>query len=85
MDCWIYKGARRAETYLYLAAADDTSLVPGELLAALGSLELVMRLELSAGRALARANPVQVMRDLEQRGYYLQLPPVDMQGQGRIQ
>ena len=26
MQCWIYKGSRRAETYLYLRAAGDTSL-----------------------------------------------------------
>lgn len=85
MNCWIYKGSRRAETYLYLAAPEATDPVPEELLAALGALEFVMELELEPGRTLARANPEKVMADLEQRGYYLQLPPVDTHGQGRIQ
>ena len=85
MNCWIYKGIRRAETYLYLAAEDATDPVPDELLAALGTLEFVMELELGADRALARANPVKVMEELSQRGYYLQMPPVDTHGQGRIQ
>ena len=84
MNCWIYKGTRRAETYLYLAEADNTDPVPEALLEAMGPLELVMELELVAGRSLARANPEQVIKDLEQRGYYLQMPPVDTPGQGRI-
>lgn len=77
MQCWIYKGSRRAETYLYLRTADDTSLVPSALIDAMGTLELVMELSLSRERTLARASADQVMRDLKQRGYYLQLPPVE--------
>ena len=84
MNCWIYKGSHRAETYLFLAEADNTDPVPEALLEAMGTLELVMELELAAERTLARANPEQVMKDLEQRGYYLQLPPVDTPGHGRI-
>ena len=85
MQCWIYRSTRREEVYLYLAAEDDTQAVPDELLAAMGRLELVMELELSPQRRLARANPELVMRELENKGYYLQMPPVDMPGQGRIQ
>ncbi len=85
MNCWIYKGSRRAETYLYLAGPDATEAVPDELLAALGTLEFVMELALDPDRTLARANPVKVIEELEQRGYYLQMPPVDTHGQGRIQ
>ncbi len=85
MECWIYKGTRRDETYLYLAAPDDLSRVPPQLLDALGPLELVMSLTLTPDRRLARASVEQVQRALDQRGFYLQLPPVDMPGQGRIQ
>ena len=85
MQCWIYKGSRREETYLYLATKDGTEQVPAELLAAMGELELVMQLQLSAQRPLARANTEQVMHELAHKGYYLQMPPVDMPGQGRIQ
>jgi len=85
MECWIYKSRRRAETYLFLGEPDDTSRVPPELLAAMGALELVMQLELDPERRLARADPRKVMHELEHRGYYLQLPPVDMPGPGRLQ
>ena len=77
MQCWIYKSSRRAETYLYLRHEGDTSKVPGALIEAMGTLELVMELSLSHERNLARASAEQVIRDLEQRGYYLQMPPAE--------
>jgi hypothetical protein len=85
MECWIYKGSRRDETYLYLAVAEDWSSVPEPLLAAMGRLQLVMSLKLTPERALARANTRSVIAALEQQGYYLQLPPARMPGQGSVQ
>ena len=77
MQCWVYKGSRRAETYLYLRDEGDTSQVPEALIEAMGTLALVMQLSLSRERKLARASAEQVMRDLAERGYYLQMPPAD--------
>ena len=77
MQCWIYKGSRRAETYLYLPNEGDTSQVPGALVEAMGTLVLVMELSLSHELDLARASAGQVMRDLEECGYYLQMPPAE--------
>lgn len=85
MECWIYKGSRRDETYLYLAAAEDWSSVPEPLLAAMGQLQLVMNLNLTPDRPLAHANVHSVIAALEQQGYYLQLPPARMPGQGNVQ
>ena len=85
MKCWIYKGNRRQETYLYLPQEDDVSRVPEGLLDAMGPLELVMSLTLSPQRTLARANPDEVIAQLRERGFYLQLPPVDTPGPERIQ
>jgi len=85
MKCWIYKGKRRDQTYLYLGAPDATDSVPRELLIAMGPLELVMELKLSDQQPLARANPRKVIRQIQQQGYYLQLPPVDRPGSGRLQ
>lgn len=77
MQCWIYKGSRRAETYLYLPNEGDTSQVPSALVEAMGTLVLVMELSLSHELDLARASAGQVMRDLEGSGYYLQMPPAE--------
>jgi uncharacterized protein YcgL (UPF0745 family) len=75
MQCWIYKGSRRAETYLYLREEGGTSSVPDALIEAMGELELVMELSLSPERELARASAQKVIGELQRRGYYLQMPP----------
>ncbi len=83
--CWIYRGTRRGELYLYLAKKDDFDAAPKALIEKMGRLRLVMELELFPGRKLARANVDEVMKSLEHKGYYLQLPPTDMPGRHRLQ
>lgn len=75
MTCAVYKGQKRADTYLYLPAGDAFDRVPGALLKQLGELVHVMDLELTPERKLARADPTAVMKNLAEFGYYLQLPP----------
>ena len=78
--CWIYKGAKRDEMYLYVDREDDFERVPPALLSALGDLELVMSLELDPNRKLARADVQRVIEELSQQGFYLQMPPVTEPG-----
>lgn len=73
--CVVYRGAREADTYLYVAHADDLARVPAALLARLGELEAVLELELHPARQLARADVNDVLRALHEDGFYLQLPP----------
>lgn len=75
VECAVYRGRRKAETYLYVAAAEGLARVPPALLASFGELEPFLRVELHAGRRLARADAAQVLRALEECGYYLQMPP----------
>ena len=77
VKCAVYKSRRRANTYLYIEAENDFRRVPQTLLHMLGTLELVLTLELDARRSLARADPQEVRRQLREHGYYLQLPPGD--------
>lgn len=77
LSCVVYRGAREADTYLYVERVDDLSRVPGALLARLGELSVVLEIELHADRRLARADPRAVMDALREQGYYLQLPPRD--------
>ncbi|MGI9335441.1 MAG: YcgL domain-containing protein [Gammaproteobacteria bacterium] len=74
---WIYKGTRRNEAYIYLPRADGFEAVPRALLEAMGKLTLVMALDLSADRALARADAREVLSSIDSRGFYLQMPPLD--------
>jgi len=75
LPCWIYKSLRQDEMYLYLAHEDGTDAVPPALLEHFGAPQLVMQLDLHPGRTLAREDVVEVMADLADRGYHLQMPP----------
>ena len=77
MECVIYKGSRKPDTYLFIEREADFSRIHAALLDALGTLEKVMSLELVPGRTLAGADPVTVRQQLRDTGYYLQLPPAD--------
>ena len=75
MQCVIYRGDRRRDTYLYIEREDDFTRVPQALLNMLGTLQRVMVLELTEGRTLAQADAAQVRQLLNQQGYFLQMPP----------
>lgn len=83
MECAIYKGQRKADTYLYIEREGDFSRVPSSLISMLGPLQLVMRLALTPGRKLAQADADEVQRLLVSQGYYLQMPPQDNGGDQR--
>lgn len=76
MQCVIYKGAKKPDTYLYVALPDDFSCVPEQLLLIMGRLEYVMTLDLDAGKKLACADAGEVCDQLLAQGFYLQLPPL---------
>ncbi len=75
IDCYVYKGKREPDTYLFVGQEDDCSRVPDELLNMLGELERVMALELSREKKLARSEAATVLKAIEEQGFYLQLPP----------
>ena len=75
MHCYVYKSSRRADTYVYLARRDDEGVLPAPLRQQLGALSLVLELDLSPERRLARADAANVMAQLADAGYYLQMPP----------
>lgn len=75
IDCRIYKSPRQEDMYLYVPTEDDLARVPDSLLDHFGPPLFVMTLLLSPDRRLARAETGEVMSQLHERGYYLQLPP----------
>ena len=75
MHCTIYKGKKRPDDYLYVEKENDFTRVPQALLDIMGELHLVINLELSTDRQLAQADVTQVMQQLSEQGYYLQIPP----------
>jgi uncharacterized protein YcgL (UPF0745 family) len=85
LTVWIYKGTRRAETYLYVPGEGDFQRVPQELMDAMGTLELVMELELDEQRRLARVDAKEIMKSVSRVGYFLQLAPIESKGERRLQ
>ena len=75
MKCVVYKGSRKPDAYLYIQREGDFSQVPKSLLDLLGTLQLAISLDLTANSTLAQARIEEVLQQLEDRGFYLQLPP----------
>lgn len=75
MNCLVYRSTAREGAYLFVRSAEDLDDVPEELLARLGRLEFALELELDPQRRLARTTGAQVMSQIEDQGFYLQLPP----------
>lgn len=75
MLCEIYKGNKKAEMYLYVPLDSNLQDLPEQLINSFGELELVMKLELSPSRKLARVDVATVIENIQQKGFYLQVPP----------
>lgn len=75
IQCDIYRCSKRPDTYLYLAVGKDQTELPMSLLSLLGELNAFLTLELTPDKKLAQANASDVMKAIEDTGFYLQMPP----------
>lgn len=73
--CKIYRSIKRGDYYLFVKQDEDLSRVPEALLEYFGRHELAMTLALTPDRPLAVASAPEVLAALQEKGYYLQLPP----------
>ena len=80
MNCSVYRSSHKDYTYLYLAEGARLEDLPDSLLGAFGTPEFVIDLELSPERKLASEDVLQVIDNLRERGFHLQLPPGDQDG-----
>lgn len=74
--CTIYKGSKEAELYLFVEKKSGLTEVPQDLLEKMGEITEVMTLQITPERKLARVKAVDVLAGIEEKGFYLQLPPV---------
>ena len=61
--------------YLYMKEKADPNELPEQLRELVKGLSFVMALELHSERKLAREDVEQVMKNIEEKGYHLQMPP----------
>ncbi|MCV6590914.1 MAG: YcgL domain-containing protein [Marinobacterium sp.] len=71
----IYKSPRKDEMYIYTDKREGLEKVPEALLQMFGSPKHVMDMPLKADRKLARVETEKVLEGLDEKGYYLQMPP----------
>ena len=74
MNCFIYRCSRKPDLYIYLAEKDDFSSVPVEIMRGLGITEFSMEIELTTDTKLAREDVATVIKNLDDKGFHLQLP-----------
>jgi uncharacterized protein YcgL (UPF0745 family) len=75
INCEIYKGTKKAEMYLYVPSDQGLKEVPEALLDSFGELSLVMKILLSSKKKLARVDVETVIEEIQNKGFYLQVPP----------
>lgn len=75
VSCRVYKSSNKAQTYLYVKTNCTLDTLPEGLITLLGELTPFLTLELNASTKLAQVNVVDVINQLNENSYFLQLPP----------
>jgi len=73
----VYKSSKKADTYLYIEKRDDFKPVPKVLLETFGRPKFVMMVALQK-RDLSIADKEKVMAKIREQGFYLQMPPPEV-------
>jgi len=77
MNVLVYKSSLREYLYVYVPESEGLSHVPPGLLAQFGEASVVMRLTLEPARQLAKVSGAEVIAAVTEKGYYLQMPPIE--------
>jgi len=75
----VYRSPKKADTYLYVERGVDFESLPEPLQRVFGAPEHVLSLKLTPERRLARYTGAEVLEGIVSQGYFLQLPPGDVQ------
>ena len=73
--CYIYRSLRKDGVYLFLDKEDGFDALPEALLKSVGKLEKAMELDIDPSSKLAYSTPADVLHNLKQQGFHIQLPP----------
>jgi hypothetical protein len=74
VNCKIYRCSKQEDMYLYTHASKTINDLPDELINLVKDLTHIMDLELTPERKLAREDITVVINNLEEKGFYLQMP-----------
>jgi len=83
MNCFVYRSQKKSGMYLYLIKKDDFADVPKALMKLLGELTFSFEFDLSEDRKLVREESKEVIRIMQESGYFLQMPPPKSETMGQ--
>ncbi len=73
MDVFVYSSSKKSGCYVYLPEKDAFDAIPASIRPALGELNFALQFNLAERRKLATEDPQQVLKNLEQQGFHLQI------------
>ncbi|MFD1383604.1 YcgL domain-containing protein [Rhodanobacter aciditrophus] len=71
----IFRSSKKDEMYLYVEKQKGVKDVPEALMERFGKAVPVMTMLLTPEKKLARANAKDIMDAIQEKGFYLQMPP----------
>ena len=74
VECAVYKSSKKDETYVFIPTTSELSELPNELLRVLGQPELVMTLNLTPEKKMARGTAAEILKSIDKQGFHIQLP-----------
>ena len=75
MPCFVYRSKKNPEMYLYLPEKEQFDRVPDSLIKLVGEVKFSFEFQLNTERKLLRYEASEVMRNLLDNGFFLQMPP----------
>jgi uncharacterized protein YcgL (UPF0745 family) len=75
MSCFVYRSKKNSEMYLYLPEKAQFTQIPESLLKLVGEVEFSFEFILNTERKLLRYEAAEVMQNLLDNGFFLQMPP----------
>ena len=73
--CEVFKSSRKDEMYLYVDKRQGFADIPTQLLETFGKPVPVFTMLLTADKKLSRVNAADVVEGINDKGFYLQMPP----------
>ncbi|WP_024850280.1 YcgL domain-containing protein [Hydrogenovibrio kuenenii] len=74
-----FKSPKKEELYLYVLQETELEELPNELFVMFGEPVHVLDFELTAERKLPRADAKEILKAIEDKGYYMQMPPNEVE------
>lgn len=75
----VFKSPKKEELYLYVLQETELKELPDELFVMFGEPLHVLDFELTVDRKLPRANAKEILKTIEAKGYYMQMPPNEVE------